>query len=71
MDCPKCGYYKTTVIDCRDHKRDETIKRRRECKKCGYRFTTYERIPDDESLSEKRARQAVQKIKNVIDDLIL
>ena len=69
MNCPECGYYRTIVIDCRDLKKDQTIRRRRECKKCGFRFTTYERVPDDESLSEKRARQMLNKIKNIIDDL--
>ena len=42
MKCPHCGYIDSKVIDSRDV--NETIRRRRECLGCGFRFTTHERI---------------------------
>jgi transcriptional repressor NrdR len=41
MDCPYCGYHDSKVIDSRDV--NKGIRRRRQCLKCGSRFTTYER----------------------------
>lgn len=41
MLCPSCQKGETKVLDSRDDGR--TIRRRRECLKCQYRFTTYER----------------------------
>lgn len=43
MLCPKCRSSKVQVIDSRDVD-DRTIRRRRECEKCLFRFTSYERI---------------------------
>ncbi|HOE74582.1 MAG TPA: transcriptional regulator NrdR [bacterium] len=43
MLCPKCHKDNIAVIDSRDTD-DESIRRRRQCVKCRYRFTTYERI---------------------------
>jgi len=42
MRCPYCGYKEDKVIDSRTTKEDSSIRRRRECLKCGRRFTTYE-----------------------------
>ena len=42
MRCPFCDSLKVKVIDSRDMKEQFGIRRRRECKKCGSRFTTYE-----------------------------
>jgi len=42
MDCPYCGDKDSKVIDSRDV--NEGIRRRRQCLKCGSRFTTYERF---------------------------
>jgi transcriptional repressor NrdR len=42
MICPFCGYVDSKVIDSRDV--NETVRRRRECLGCGFRFTTHERI---------------------------
>ncbi len=44
MKCPYCGSKETEVVETRDSEDTETIRRRRECTKCGKRFTTYERI---------------------------
>ena len=44
MKCPFCGYEESKVIDSRPTDEGERIRRRRECIKCGKRFTTYEII---------------------------
>lgn len=44
MKCPKCGSEELKVNEKRDLPADAAIRRRRECTKCGNRFTTYERI---------------------------
>ena len=43
MRCPRCEAEGTRVIDSRDLEAGSTIRRRRECEACTYRFTTYER----------------------------
>ena len=42
MKCPYCNYEESKVIDSRPTDEGERIRRRRECLKCGKRFTTYE-----------------------------
>ena len=44
MKCPYCGYEESKVIDSRSADDGERIHRRRECLKCGKRFTTHEVI---------------------------
>ena len=44
MKCPFCGFEESKVIDSRPTDEGERIRRRRECVKCGKRFTTYEVI---------------------------
>ena len=44
MKCPYCSYEESKVIDSRPTDEGERIRRRRECLKCGKRFTTYEII---------------------------
>lgn len=43
MRCPKCGCEESKVVDSRPAENNDSIRRRRECVKCGFRFTTYER----------------------------
>lgn len=43
MRCPFCGHDETKVVDSRTSESQDAIRRRRECLKCGDRFTTYER----------------------------
>src|SRR5579862_1594346 len=43
MICPFCGHRQDRVIDSRESKEGDVIRRRRECLKCERRFTTYER----------------------------
>jgi transcriptional repressor NrdR len=44
MKCPYCKADDTGVIDSRLSEDGDTVRRRRECKACGKRFTTYERV---------------------------
>jgi transcriptional repressor NrdR len=46
VKCPFCAHIDDTVIDSREGRVGDTIRRRRECLKCGRRFTTYERIDE-------------------------
>ena len=46
MKCPFCGFENDKVVDSRESKEGESIRRRRECLKCEKRFTTYERIDE-------------------------
>ncbi len=43
MKCPFCGHVHDKVVDSRESKEGEAIRRRRECLKCRKRYTTYER----------------------------
>src|ERR1051326_4385636 len=44
MRCPKCGCQDDKVIDSRSSREGATIRRRRQCLACGFRFTTYEEV---------------------------
>jgi transcriptional repressor NrdR len=46
MKCPFCGFANDKVVDSRESKEGESIRRRRECLQCEKRFTTYERIDE-------------------------
>ncbi|MDU1411653.1 MAG: transcriptional regulator NrdR [Clostridium sp.] len=46
MKCPYCGGEESKVVDSRATEDDGAIRRRRECLKCGKRYTTYEKIED-------------------------
>ncbi|MFH1888735.1 MAG: transcriptional regulator NrdR [Candidatus Omnitrophota bacterium] len=46
MKCPYCGYKEDKVVDSRGTAEESAIRRRRECLKCGKRFTTYEYIEE-------------------------
>ncbi len=48
MRCPKCQADDDKVLDSRGARDGAAIRRRRECLKCGYRFTTYEEVDRDE-----------------------
>ena len=76
MRCPYCGKLDDKVIESRTMANGESIRRRRECLDCGYRFTSYERIeekpfmvvkkdgrrqPFDRSKLEKGIQRALEK----------
>jgi transcriptional repressor NrdR len=46
MRCPYCGFAQDRVVDSRESKEADAIRRRRECEGCNKRFTTYERIDE-------------------------
>ena len=46
MTCPFCGHLHDKVVDSRESKEGDAIRRRRECLACERRFTTYERIDE-------------------------
>jgi len=46
MRCPYCGFAQDRVVDSRESKDADSIRRRRECESCQKRFTTYERIDE-------------------------
>jgi transcriptional repressor NrdR len=56
MRCPKCGSRDDKVIDSRQSRDGSSIRRRRECLKCEYRYTTYEEIERSDLRVVKRDR---------------
>ena len=54
MRCPKCGCQDDKVIDSRASREGATIRRRRECLQCAFRFTTYEEIEHEGLMVVKR-----------------
>ena len=74
MRCPKCGKAHTRVVDSRMQESNNTIKRRRECCSCNYRFTTFERCEDpievikSDGTTIKRDIDT-KKLNEIIDDI--
>lgn len=56
MRCPRCGSRDDKVIDSRQSRDASSIRRRRECLKCKYRFTTYEEVERSDLRVVKRNR---------------
>ncbi|MGI2326372.1 transcriptional regulator NrdR [Planococcus sp. YIM B11945] len=46
MKCPACQHNGTRVVDSRPVDENKSIRRRRECEECGYRFTTFEKVEE-------------------------
>jgi transcriptional repressor NrdR len=46
MKCPFCGHLQDKVVDSRESKEGDAIRRRRQCLECQRRFTSYERIDE-------------------------
>ena len=46
MKCPFCGFIEDKVVDSRESREGDSIRRRRECLRCERRFTSYERIDE-------------------------
>jgi len=55
VHCPFCDHEKDRVVDSREAKEGNVIRRRRECLGCKRRFTTYERIEDIPLIVVKKA----------------
>ncbi|MBO6100359.1 MAG: transcriptional repressor NrdR [Spirochaetaceae bacterium] len=54
MRCPYCGNFDDKVIESRTMANGESIRRRRECLSCGYRFTSYELVEEKKFMVVKR-----------------
>ena len=65
MRCIQCGHLKDKVIDSRISKDGTSIRRRRLCLKCGYRYTTYENVERTELLVIKKdgTRESLKREK--------
>lgn len=72
MRCPFCSFDESKVVDSRSTDENTTIRRRRECIKCGKRYTTYEKIEDIPVLVIKRdsTRENFNKEK-IVNGLII
>jgi transcriptional repressor NrdR len=64
LKCPYCGYSESKVVDSRPTE-EVAIRRRRECEKCGKRFTTYEKIEEMPLIIVKKdgSREVYQRSK--------
>jgi len=58
MKCPFCGFLEDKVVDSRESREGEAIRRRRECLKCERRFTSYERIDEIPYMVIKKEHEA-------------
>ncbi|MEP7212551.1 MAG: transcriptional regulator NrdR [Acidobacteriota bacterium] len=65
MRCPFCGHIEDKVVDSREAKDGDSIRRRRECLECGRRFTSYERIDEIPYMVVKKdgKREAFERTK--------
>ncbi len=68
MRCPKCQNMDTKVIDSRIVEQWAAVRRRRECERCWFRFTTFERVVLTDLLVEKKdwtvENYSKEKIRN-------
>ncbi|NLF93183.1 MAG: transcriptional repressor NrdR [Oligosphaeraceae bacterium] len=70
MRCPKCKLDNDKVIETRVSKEGETIRRRRQCQNCSFRFTTYETvIPADITVVKRDGRREEFKPEKLRDGI--
>lgn len=65
MNCPKCGYGYSSVVDCRMI--GNAKRRRRECVGCGHSFTAYEILAEDYNKMTIACRQLL-KASKILED---
>ena len=65
MKCPYCGYKEDKVVDSRATSEESAIRRRRECLKCGKRFTTYEYI-EKRPVSMEKMEEIIAQVERAI-----
>src|SRR5690348_9572571 len=71
MTCPFCGHRQDRVIDSRESKEGDVIRRRRECLKCNRRYTTYERSDEVPYMVVKRdGRREKFDRQKILDGLL-
>jgi transcriptional repressor NrdR len=65
MRCPFCGNFEDRVVDSRESREGEVIRRRRECTRCERRFTSYEKIemPSFQVVKRDQRREAYDRNK--------
>jgi len=76
MKCPFCDCNITKVVDKRDNNEDSSTRRRRQCLRCGKRFTTYERLESldvsvlkkDGSLEKFDIQKVIKGIKKALNE---
>lgn len=76
MKCPFCECEVTKVVDKRDNNEDRSTRRRRQCLRCGKRFTTYERMENldisvlkkDGSLEKFDIQKIIKGVKKAVND---
>lgn len=66
MNCPKCGFGYSTVVDCRTVSREKRV--RKQCAGCGFRYTFYE-VSDLEYNRLKKNEKTVRKILSLMEEL--
>jgi len=71
MRCPKCGHSDDKVLDSRAAREGASIRRRRQCLACEFRFTTYEEIIKDELRVVKRDGRHEEFSRNKLERGIL
>ncbi|MDD6281858.1 transcriptional regulator NrdR [Oribacterium sp. HCP28S3_H8] len=71
MKCPFCGAEDTRVIDSRPADDNAAIRRRRQCEKCGKRFTTYEKLETMPLMVIKKDQTRVPYDRSKIENGIL
>ena len=71
MKCPYCGFIESKVIDSRSADDNERIRRRRECLKCGKRFTTHEIIENVPVIVVKRDKSRESFDRNKLTNGLL
>ncbi|MDD5129815.1 MAG: transcriptional regulator NrdR [Candidatus Omnitrophica bacterium] len=71
MRCPFCGFKEDKVVDSRATAEESAVRRRRECLKCGKRFTTYEYVEETSLLVIKKdGRREAWDRKKVLAGII-
>lgn len=65
MRCPFCGNLEDRVVDSRESREGDVIRRRRECTRCDRRFTSYEKIdaPTFQVVKRDQRREDYDRIK--------
>jgi transcriptional repressor NrdR len=71
MRCPYCGNTEDRVVDSRESKEGDVIRRRRECAQCERRFTSYEKIEHQPFHVVKRDQRQIsaQQLEEVADSI--
>ena len=67
MKCPFCGHLDDKVVDSREARVGDLIRRRRECLKCNRRFTTYERIDEIPYMVIKKDGRREKFVNEAVD----